>query len=167
MDVRFINPFIAAIQHVFATMLKADILISKPCLKQPGEHTAEVAAIIGISGDAVGSVALCFPMRTAVTTASRFVGTEISQDHPDFADALGELANMVAGSAKAKFEGLNASISLPQVVTGQDLRVLQNERTPSLLLPCDSTLGRFSAEVAMAVDTPRASDVDNRAIATA
>jgi len=167
MDVRFINPFIVSIQHVFTTMLKTDILISKPCLKRPGEHTAEVAAIVGISGDAVGSVALCFPMRTAIATASKFAGAEIDQGHPDFSDAIGELANMVAGSAKAKFDGLNACLSLPQVITGQDLRVLQNERTPSLLLPCDSALGRFSTEVAMTVDPRRASAVDNNAMATA
>ena len=34
-----------------------------------------MSAIIGFSGDAVGSVALCFPMSTAVKTASMFAGT--------------------------------------------------------------------------------------------
>lgn len=154
MDVRFINPFIAGIKNVFTTMLSTDIFISKPCIKTSDCATADVSAIIGFSGEAVGSVAMCFPMRTAVNAASRFAGAEITQSHPDFGDALGELANMVAGQAKAKMEGVKASISLPRVVTGRDLQLLESRNTPILLLACDSTLGRFSTEVTMVVKTP-------------
>jgi len=151
MDVRFINPFMASIKNVFATMLETEILISKPCLLANGEFNADVSAIIGLSGDAVGSVALCLPMNTAVAIASKFVGAELSRDHDDFADALGELANMVAGGAKAKLEGLNVSISLPSVIAGHDLQMLQSKSTPRLSLPCDSQLGRFSTDVVMTV----------------
>jgi len=154
-DVRFINPFIAGIKSVFTTMLSTDILISKPCVKTNNGPNADVSAIIGFSGEAVGSVALCFPLKTAVNVASKFAGVEITQDHPDFGDALGELANMVAGQAKAKFEGVSVSVSLPRVVTGRELKLLESRNTPILLLPCDSALGRFSTEVTMVVDKQR------------
>ncbi|UCE58785.1 MAG: chemotaxis protein CheX [Phycisphaerales bacterium] len=149
MDVRFINPFIGGIKNVFSTMLQTDIVISKPRVKGRDEPNADATAIIGFSGDATGSVALCFPMRTALATAGKFAGMEIAEDSPDFADALGELANMVAGQAKSKFEGLSVSISLPRVVAGRDLHLLDSQNTPVLLLPCDSALGRFSTEVTM------------------
>lgn len=149
MDVRFINPFVSGIKNVFSTMLSTDILISKPRVKGSDEPCADVSAIIGFSGEALGSIALCFPLRTAVKTASQFAGIEIAHDHPDFADALGELANMIAGQAKSKFEGLNASISLPRVVAGKSLRLLDSHNAPVLVLPCDSALGRFRTEVTM------------------
>ena len=151
MDVRYINPFIYSIKNVFQTMLSTDIFISKPCIKQGGEQTADFSALIGLSGDAVGTVALCFPTKTATRTAGKFAGMELTHTDPDFVDALGELANMVAGGAKAKMDGLNINISLPQVISGSDLRLMQGSGSPTLLLPCDSSLGRFNTEVTMVV----------------
>jgi chemotaxis protein CheX len=90
-------------------------------------------------------------MATANKVASKFAGVEMTQAHPDFSDALGELANMVAGQAKSKFEGISATISLPSVVIGRDHVVSQSRHAPRLALPCDSVLGRFCVEVAMVV----------------
>ncbi|HPD28353.1 MAG TPA: chemotaxis protein CheX [Phycisphaerae bacterium] len=152
MDVRYINPFIGAVKHVFRTMLGTDIMISKPRLRAPDESNADVSAVIGFSGDAAGCVILCFRTDAAVKTASKFAGNELTPQHPDFSDALGELANMVAGQAKAQFEGLSVSISLPSVIIGRDHEVLQSKITPRLVIPCDSPLGRFAVEVAMVVE---------------
>ena len=151
MDVRYINPFIFGIQKVFSTMLDTRILISKPCVKVSEGAHADVLAIIGFSGGAAGNVTLCFPLRTAVSVASKFSGTEITAEHPDFGDALGGLANMVAGHAKSKFDGLDVSISLPRVISGQEIKLLDSKTSPVLILPCDSRLGRFTTEVSMVV----------------
>ena len=75
----------------------------------------------------------------------------MTKDHEDFADALGELANIVAGQAKAKLDGFNISISLPSVIIGKEHVVLQSKHRPRLAIPCDSPLGRFTVEVAMVV----------------
>ena len=152
MDVRFINPFIAAVKHVFKTMLQADIMVSKARLKGKDEPCPDVSAVIGLSGDAVGSVVLAFPMSTATRSAGQFAGTPMTPDHEDCADALGELANMVAGQAKAHLDGLSVSISLPNVIVGRDHRILESKHAPKLVIPCDSALGRFAVEVAMVVE---------------
>lgn len=149
MDVRYINPFIFSVKTVFKTMLATEIVVSKPLLKAEDEGGADVSAVIGLSGDVVGSVVLSFPMATAVKAASKFSGVEMSPTHEDFADALGELANMVAGQAKSKLDGLTVSISLPSVIVGREHVVSQSRHRPRLALPCDSTLGRFCVEVAM------------------
>jgi chemotaxis protein CheX len=151
MDVRFINAFIAAIMAVFKTMLATDVTINRPTLKQPEDRNADVSALIGLSGDAVGAVVLSFPMVTAAQVASKFSGVEMNAEHADFADALGELANMVAGNAKSKFDGLNVSISLPSVILGKEHVVSQSRVSPRLIIPCESALGSFAVEVAMKV----------------
>lgn len=155
MDVRFINPFILAIQNVFETMVESEILVSKPFLKSDQHNLAsDISAVIGLSGDVLGNVVLSFPESTAVRAASKFTGMAITADDPDFADALGELLNMIAGGAKANFRGLNASISLPRVIRGKQLDVLRSKHSKTLVLPCDSQLGRFRLEatIVMAVD---------------
>ncbi len=156
MDVRYINPFIEGVKHVFFTMLETEIFISKPFVKADTESLADVSAVISLSGDATGSVTLCLPLQSAVRIASKFAGVEMSKDHKDFADALGELANMVAGHAKSKLDGLMCNISIPHVVIGKD-HVLPSMRTMTkLVLPCDSTLGRFWVEVGLVVKRPSA-----------
>lgn len=152
MDVRLINPFIASVKNVFKTMLKTDLLVSKPLIKGKDEVFADVSAVIGLSGQATGCVVLSFPSSTAVRVASTFAGTEMDQNHPDFADALGELANMVAGHAKAQIHDYEISISLPSVIIGREHVISQSRHAPRLALPCDSPLGRFTVEVVMVID---------------
>ena len=151
MDVRYINPFMDAVKHLFKTMLRTELILSKPVLRVD-DVRADVSAVIGFSGGATGSVVLCFPMSTALKAASAFAGIKMTRDHEDFADALGELANIVAGQAKSKLEEFNISISLPSVILGQEFAVLHSKQRPRLVIPCDSSLGRFTVEVAMVVE---------------
>ena len=147
MDVRYINPFIEAVQDVFKTMLSTDTFIGKPFLKGSDDNgKTSVSVIIGLSGGMIGMIAMCLSNQTALKLAGKLVGQEMGMDHPDLADALGELLNMVAGQAKSKFDDLDTQISLPRVITGKDLKVL-NSKEPTLVLPCDSTLGRFRLEI--------------------
>ena len=80
----------------------------------------------------------------------------MTEEHEDFADALGELANVVAGQAKAKLDGFDISISLPSVIVGKTHVILNSKQRPRLALPCDSHLGPFTVEVAMVVQKPYA-----------
>ncbi len=97
MNVRYINPFVTSTKNVFATMLNTHVLIGKARVREPDEARADVAAFIGFSGDACGSVRLCFSKITAVRVASKFADMDVDPASPELADALGELANMVAG----------------------------------------------------------------------
>lgn len=153
MDVRFINPFIASTKTVFKTMAGTDINIGRPyMIRANEEQSADVSAVIGMSGDAVGCVVLSLPLQTACNLGSKFAGVTLTKDHPDFSDALGELANMVAGQAKARFDGLNVSISLPSVIIGSEHVVSQSKAKPRLALPCTCDLGNFTVEVALVVE---------------
>jgi chemotaxis protein CheX len=94
-------------------------------------------------------VVVHFSFQTASKIATAFAGTEITPDHPDFADALGELANMIAGGAKSQFEGLRISISLPNVFVGSKHNVSASKSTPRILIPCETEAGTFQVEVGM------------------
>lgn len=52
MDVRYINPFIGAVRHLFKTMLDTDIVASKPSLESKDIRSSDVSAAIGFSGGA-------------------------------------------------------------------------------------------------------------------
>jgi len=57
--------------------------------------------------------------------ASKMLGVEPANIGPEMSDALGEIANMVAGNFKNKIEGLSDScmLSVPTVITGQDYQM--------------------------------------------
>ena len=154
MDVRYTNPFIEYVTHLFRTMLQTEMTVGKPALSVD-DVRADVSAVIGFSGDATGCVVLCFPIATAARVASTFAGIEMTKDHEDFGDALGELANIVAGQAKARLDGFNISISLPSVIIGREHTVLQSKQRPRIALPCESPLGGFTVEVAMVIERER------------
>lgn len=148
MDATYIKPFIEAVRFVFSTMMKLDVRLGKPFLT-PTLPRHDVSGIIGMSGDVVGSVVLSFPTEVARTTISKFVGSPCEVGSADFADALGELVNMISGSAKAKFEGKHVSISTPSVVVGPGHTIARPSGTVCVSLPCSSENGEFSIDIAI------------------
>jgi len=151
MDVRYINPFIASIKNVFSTMVQTEVTIGKPALRSDHDQSVDVSGVIGLSGDITGAVVLGFSSEVACKIASTFAGIDMTLDHPDFTDAIGELANMVAGNAKKDFTGHNVSISLPSVIVGAGHLVSQLKASPTLVIPCNSPAGSFNVEVALVV----------------
>jgi chemotaxis protein CheX len=151
MDVRYINPFVKSICNTFETMCSTKVDVGKPTLKSDGDPRTDVSGVIGFSGDAAGCVVLHFDFDVASKVASAFAQIEITPDHPDFADAIGELANMVAGGAKAKFEGLSINISLPNVIVGKNHSVSPSKTSPRLVIPCSTEMGTFQVEIGMEI----------------
>lgn len=149
MDARFVNPFVRSVCNTFETMCHTTVRVGKPQLKSGDDPSADVSGVIGFSGDAAGSVVLHFSFEMAAKAAGAFAGMPIDPSHSDFADAIGELANMVAGGAKAQFDGLNISISLPNVIVGRNHLVSASKNAPRLLVPVETGLGSFYLEVGM------------------
>jgi len=146
-----VNLFIRSIQHVFETMANLNVTIEKPEVKT--DHQCDVSSVISFSGGVTGAVTLCFPTSVAGALASAFAGEEMDLQHPDFRDAIGELANMVAGNAKSNFDlDEQVNISLPSVTIGGnhsvDIAKLP-PNTPQLVIPCHTEKGAFHVEVVM------------------
>ncbi|UCE60021.1 MAG: chemotaxis protein CheX [Phycisphaerales bacterium] len=164
MDVRYINPFVSSIKNTFETMCMLRVSVGKPELKSGKEPLSDVSAVIGFSGDAAGSVVLHFDFEAASKIASSFAQIEITPDHDDFADALGELANMIAGGAKSQFEGLSISISLPNVIVGPDHNVSASKNAPRIIIPCNTNAGTLQVEIGMVL-AKKVGDSASKAVA--
>lgn len=143
---KLVVPFINSVRAVMATMAGVQTTVERPVLKGPATPSYDVSGIIGFSGDITGSVVLSFAKDTAMKLVSAFAGTAIAAESPDFADAVGELANMVAGGAK-KDIGVAASISVPSVIIGPGHHVARLSGVPCLVIPCTCAFGQFAVEV--------------------
>jgi chemotaxis protein CheX len=151
MRAELINPFLKATLSTFQTMVNTSPSPSTPYVKAEPGLAHDVSGIIGLSGGAKGAVIISFPTRTALATVSAFIGLNVSQIDADVTDAVGELANIIAGAAKADLAGLNVTISLPSVVVGQNHKVTTPKDIPSIVIPFNCTHGDFIVEVCIAL----------------
>lgn len=140
--------FVKSVQSVISTMVGVQITVGKPHLKTNPSPSYDVSGIIGFSGGVVGSMVVSFQLGAAVKIVAGFAGMEIKPETPDFADAVGELANMIAGSAK-KDLGTMASISVPNVVLGSGHQVARLADVPCVVIPCKTAVGDFAVEVSI------------------
>lgn len=145
-DVKLIIPFINSVRQVFQTMVKVEATIGRPQLKTDSVAVYDVSSIIGFSGDVIGNVTISFQLRAAQKLVTAFAGMNIDPSSSDFIDAVGELANMIAGAAK-KDLGTAASITVPSVVIGKDHKIARLSEVPCIVIPCNTPVGDFAVEV--------------------
>ncbi len=73
-------------------------------------------------------------------------------------DAIGELTNMIAGSAKAKLEEYELSVGLPNVVTGSGHCINFPTESPPVCIPFECEWGTVVVEVGLVVDPPQGTE---------
>ena len=150
MDASYITPFMTSIQNVFSTMFQLPVEIGEPRIKTDSKTSHDVSGIIGsVSGEMTGTIVLSMPSDAAEAIVTLFTGMEMDADSEDFADAIGELINMISGNAKAEFQRKDVSISCPSVVVGSGHRVASISGTPCVVIPCHTDCGEVVLEVSL------------------
>ena len=149
MKVEYINPFITSIISVFDTMLGTSLTRGELFLKNSHAPEHEVSAIIGLSGKAKGTVVLSLSRETAIHITEAFLEERPTEINADVTDAIGELTNMIAGGAKAQFEQLELSISLPNVITGKGHTIDFPRGKSPICIPFDCEWGGIVMEVVL------------------
>lgn len=148
MKVEYINPFIAATVTCFKNMISVEAKQGVPHIKKEPFPKYDISGIIGLSGGAQGSISLCFPLPSALAIVSQMIGSPITEAGADLADAVGEIANIIAGFAKRDLTGLNLSISLPNVIISSHI-VAGLSGAPTIIVPFTCPLGPFAMEVSL------------------
>ena len=148
MDVGLINPFVVSSRQVFDMMIHLPLTLGKPFLRTHGSPNYTVSAIIGLGGAVTGCIVLGFSAPVALALASGLTNAPITALNADCVDALGEIVNMIAGSAKKELPGGLNTLSIPNVILGSH-KIQYPTGVPIIVLPCQSTAGAFTIEVAI------------------
>lgn len=148
-----VNPVISATRNVFETMLGCTPVRTALSLK--GHHGAEydISAVIGITGKISGTIVVSLALETALQLLNRMLGIEATEINREVADAVGELTNMIAGSAKAQMEKLQLSISIPNIVSGKNHAVHYPSNVHPICIAYKSEIGPFAIEVGFSEST--------------
>jgi chemotaxis protein CheX len=128
-----------AVREVISTMVGIDLSPSRVVATLTRfEHSA--TAMVGYAGIYSGLVSISFPQRLALIIASKMHDMEITDCNEDVHDALGEIANIVAGSFKQHFVvgGHEAHLSTPSVISGDKYFVTAGSIFRTLTLQFES-----------------------------
>jgi chemotaxis protein CheX len=148
-NVDYVNPFIESTCHVVRTMLQMEVSRGQIYRKKDCRPSQDVSGIINFHGAATGVLAFGLSSRAALEATRILVGEEQRQINPTVIDAVGELANIIAGNAKAKLEELQLKISLPCVISGREHSIAFPEGGVAIGIPFQCSFGSIAIEVSM------------------
>lgn len=149
MKVEFINPFIAAADDVFQTMLHCTLQRGQPSLKKEHTPVHEVSGLIGLSGRCKGMVVVSLDRHTAISAAEVMLGYRPTELDRDVLDAIGEITNMIVGAAKSRLEEFKMTIGLPTVICGKGQAIAFPSQVTPIVIPFDSDIGPISVQVGL------------------
>lgn len=123
---QFTKSLIKDVQDVFITMVGVEDLMHLPLQIDLTTHFKEcLTAMVGLAGTYNGLVSVHIPWPLSLSLTSMMLGMEVAEIDADVNDAMGEIANMIAGSFKQHLSrgGSDIQLSTPSVVNGADYNV--------------------------------------------
>jgi chemotaxis protein CheX len=121
-DKKLINTFIESVIKTLNDMAQTKVKQGKPIIENKGSIKGEVAGIIGmIAGEVRGNLVIAFTSAGVFKILENMLGETHTEMTPDVTDAVGELTNMIYGSAKTTLNklGYNFEMAIPTVISGQ------------------------------------------------
>lgn len=150
-----VKQFHGDVQDVFSTMVGVEDLLHLPLQVDPKTHFSDcITAMVGFAGLFNGLVSLHVPQNLALSFTSSMIGMEVSEMNEDVNDALGEIANMIAGSFKHHLskDGHEVRLSTPSVVTGKEYVISSGALANTLTLLFDSNDEWFMISIVVEMD---------------
>ena len=158
LEEKMLPAFIESCVKAFETMAFMATTPGEPMLKETGLPQGQISGTIGVTGNIAltgdnicGNVSLIFPDQVGELIFRSMMMMEPNEpvDDNELQDAVGELANMAAGGAKASMQamGLNFNISLPSVVVGNGHHLAQPGNAISLVVPMRTEQAEFFMQV--------------------
>ncbi len=150
--IQFAKPFVQATIHVLTTMASITPTPGTPYVKSSSRAQGDVSAIVGITGDQTGSIALTFSKQCAIAIVRNMLGEHIEDIINDTKDAVGEITNMISGQARAGLVSLGVTFqgSTPSIIMGNGHTICHYADAAVVAIPFKTEHGEFTLEFAFA-----------------
>jgi chemotaxis protein CheX len=145
----FINQFLESTVSVLTTMASVKPIAGTPYLKKGASVVGDVSAIVGITGEAEGSLCLTFTQDSILFIVRQMFGEEKTEVDEEVKDAVGELTNMISGASRRSLEDLGYHFqgAIPCIISGHNHEVRHVTKGPILSIPFNTDAGGFTVEV--------------------
>jgi chemotaxis protein CheX len=105
---------------VFSSMVGLEVVGGEPITDWVTEYHCSISSMVGLAGQYAGIVSLHCPQSLGLKFTGSMLGVPVDEIGDDVTDAVGELANMVAGNMKQLLSpgGMDVHLSIPTVIYG-------------------------------------------------
>lgn len=140
---------ITGTKEVFSSMLMTELESGPVVFDKKCEIQSNLTSMIGLGGDIRGVLAIHTPAAVAKEITSGFLGIDVSDLDDDVKDAIGEIANMVAGNLKVSFSNSEKKIelALPTSIVGESFTVSGMADASRVVVPLSMTGITFWVEL--------------------
>ncbi|SHI98642.1 chemotaxis protein CheX [Malonomonas rubra DSM 5091] len=140
---------IESTEEVFNTMIFMEVS-TEGCMSEGKESIfSHFSAMIGLSGDLMAMISIHCDAYIAMDIAGAMLCTEFDDVDDDVKDAMGEVANMLAGGMKSRLldDNIDTTLAIPTTVMGKGYSISSPKRGNRVVVPFDLTQGRFFVDM--------------------
>ena len=136
-------------EEIFNTMIFLDVAAEAPLEEKVQIEGCHVSAMIGLTGSFSAMMSIHCPEAVSLAVTGAMLGMELSEIDADVKDALGEIANMVAGGIKERFaaENIKLELAIPTAITGKSYIISSPTRSNRIVIPFSVEQGQFFVEI--------------------
>lgn len=140
--------FINATDTVFHTMMGLTVTPGKFFVKHDRKPLGVITAMIDLSGDRIGTIAVSFSHESASALVRSMLGDYVVILEQDMTDAVGEVTNMISGQARRTIAeaGISLQASTPTLVVGDECDIEHKTQAPVIVIPFTMPEGSFAVE---------------------
>jgi chemotaxis protein CheX len=133
MNTRLNDAITRATGEILKDMLRLKVT-HEPATEKPINQTngvcSDTTSIISFVGDISGALMLKCSKQVSTKIASMLLDTEVHPDSEEMKDAIGELLNMIIGSAKTYYSQVDSfTISVPTTIVGKNFSLYVKANT--------------------------------------
>ncbi len=145
----FTKKIVATTEEIFSSMIFMELFANDPFEHSERVLGCHISAMIGLTGDFSAMLTIHYPETVGLAITGAMLDMEIEEIDADVKDALGEIANMIAGGLKEKFaaEGINLELSIPTAISGKSYTIASPKRSKRVIIPFNIEIGQFFIEM--------------------
>ena len=149
-------PLVSATEEVFDTMLSMSLGRETP-IESTTPVQANVVASVAFAGHRRGLVVFYSSMGAAREIAGAMLGIPPDAVNGDVPDAIGEIANMVAGTFRNRLAAVEpaSAIAVPTVTVGSDFSTMYISAVRRVRCPFDMNGHKISVELILTGEDTR------------
>ena len=136
-DKRLLHAFVDGVIKTLATIAQTEAKVGKPFIEPEFTAKGEIAGMVGMVAPPLkGTLLITYNKEAIFHIMENMLGETYTELSDEVADAVGELTNMIYGTAKTALNqmGYNFEMAIPSVIRG-DFTVSKANKGATLVIP--------------------------------
>ncbi len=136
-DKKLLQAFVDGVIKTLATIAQTDAKVGKPYIEPELTEKGEIAGMVGMVAPPLkGTLLISFTKDSIFQIMENMLGEKHTEINGEISDAVGELTNMIYGTAKTALNqmGYSFEMAIPTVIRGE-FTLSKSTKSATLVIP--------------------------------